>query len=357
MVIGWVLVIKLILGTILSISVIFGGYFEENFLKYSTFYGSSSISSPLKTGSQWELTSNGIEDITEEILYDYNISFGLRKIARFKYELKSKKFYDGSESSGNESANIGAVQGWEYLLKYSQQRAFGEEFVNTESWLRYVGNNFTVRAAYAEFGLEDLEYGQLDVRLKRSLGTKFNITTGVALRGHPVVEVPYGLNWADEFGTHWWQLAYTQGWTDSLYYDETADVLDYYWFNPMGEIVCESDACFYDQFFDGIVNRFYQSQFVDRGWQWEASIALGLNFYHYSDKFWMHTWISIYPYHYGLTDFNDHESREESIDHDVGMIFGWKITSHIGAFVEGRHLQYFDLNAYDFKVGLNYVFF
>ena len=53
---------------ILMAAITFGGYFEENFLKYSTFYGSSSISSPLKTGSQWELTSNGIEDITEEIL-------------------------------------------------------------------------------------------------------------------------------------------------------------------------------------------------------------------------------------------------------------------------------------------------
>tara|TARA_Y100000593_G_C4084410_1_gene225430 strand:+ start:145 stop:342 length:198 start_codon:yes stop_codon:yes gene_type:complete len=65
-----------------------------------------------------------------------------------------------------------------------------------------VGDNFTTKLTYAEFGLEELQYGQVDVRYKKTIG-KFNITSGLAFRGHPVVEVPYGLNWVDEFGNQW----------------------------------------------------------------------------------------------------------------------------------------------------------
>ena len=75
---------KKLIISLLLFSTLAAGYFEDNFLKYSTFYGSVSLNSPLKTSSKWELTDNGIQDTSEEILYDYNISFGLRKIARFK---------------------------------------------------------------------------------------------------------------------------------------------------------------------------------------------------------------------------------------------------------------------------------
>ena len=58
--------------------------------------------------------------------------------------------------------------------------------------------------------------------------------------------------------------------------------------------------------------------------------------------------------------FADVEDR--GIDHDVGLIFGWKLTKHLGIFTEGRHLSYFstkvgDCIHYDFKAGLNYMFF
>ena len=347
------LLMLLICASVLSA----GNYFVDNFLKYSTFYASYSLNSPLKTNSQFEFTGDGIVDISKEIEYDYAYSVGIRKVARFKYELKSKKFYDGSEDTGNESANVGAVKGWEYLLKYSDARSFGQEYINTEAWLRYVGESFLVKAGYSEFGLEDLTFGQADVRYKKQFG-KVILSTGIAFRGHPVVEIPFGLNWLDEFDGQWWQLAYTQGWTDELYlYDDYYYIYDYYWYNPDGELVCETDECFYNNYFDGIVNNYYLSQFVDRGWQWESSLALGLDVYHYTDSFWFHSWLSVYPYNYGLTEFSDAESREGEVDHDIGAILGLKVTKNFGLFVEGRHLSYFTLSAYDFKVGLNYTIF
>ena len=135
-----------------------GNYFVDNFLKYSTFYSSVSLQSPFVPQSTWEVdVENGtFVETTKENEGSYNVSFGIRKLARFKYQAKGKKFYDGSEKELSDVATIGAVSGWEYLVKYSTIRTFGEEFVDTESWVRYLGDNFVVKGSYANFGREDL---------------------------------------------------------------------------------------------------------------------------------------------------------------------------------------------------------
>ena len=104
---------------ILLISSLSAGYFTDNFLKYSTIYGSGSISSPLQTQQELKFTGSDIEENITETPYNYNMSLGIRKLARFKYEQKKTNFYDGSEKMGNESVTIGAVPGWEYLFKLS----------------------------------------------------------------------------------------------------------------------------------------------------------------------------------------------------------------------------------------------
>ena len=110
-------------------------YFVDNFLKYSTFYTSVSLNAPFEVQSQWEVdVDNGtFVETTKENELEYNLSLGVRKLARFKYQAKGKKFYDGSEKELSDVATIGAVSGWEYLVKYSTIRSFGEEFVDTES--------------------------------------------------------------------------------------------------------------------------------------------------------------------------------------------------------------------------------
>ena len=79
-----------------------------NFFSNSTLYVSGSMGSPYVSGTE----------VKED---DYNYSIGLRKIALFPYQGRSR-FYKGSESSLSDKAVIGAVNGWEYLFKYSQVR-------------------------------------------------------------------------------------------------------------------------------------------------------------------------------------------------------------------------------------------
>jgi len=348
---------KFILGFIIT-SMMFGGYFSDNFLKFSTVYGSASLSSPIKPKETIKFTGSEIEEETANIDYDYNFSVGIRKIARFGYEQKLKNFYDGSEKVGNESVVLGAVPGWEYLFKYSNIRQFGNEFNETEYWLRYVGSWFALKGQYLEFGEEGLTFGQIDIRNRKEIGN-FDFTSGLAFRGRPVVINPE-INWEEEF-ENWIELAYAMEYTDEFYWiDEENGIGDYYWYNPEGELITDTDGFFYENLFEGIANDYHDSFIIDHGWQWEASVAIGIDYYKYSDKWWLHSWATILPFHYGMTEFADVENR--GIDHDIGIIFGWKLTKHFGVFTEGRHLSYFSAGEekndhYDFKAGLNYVFF
>ena len=349
---------KFILSVLMS-SIMFGGYFSDNFLKFSTVYGSASLSSPYQPKETIKFTGSEIEEETEDVGYDYNLSFGIRKIARFGYEQKLKNFYDGSERVGNENVTVGAVPGWEYLFKYSKVRQFGNEFNETEYWLRYVGSWFALKGQYSEFGEEGLTYGQIDLKHRKELGG-FDFTSGLSFRGHPVVISPE-INWVEEFGDAWWELAYYMDYTDEWYWvDEENGIGDYYWYNSEGELITDTDIFFYENLFEGIANEYHDSFIIDHGWQWEASAAIGVDYYKYTDKLWFHAWGTILPLHYGVTEFADVKDR--GIDHDVGIIFGWKATPHIGIFTEGRHLSYFSVGEeksehYELKAGLNYMFF
>ena len=132
-------------------------YFIDNFLKYSTFYASVSLESPFAPQQDYIFDNeNGtFVETTEEIEGSYNLSVGVRKLARFKYQAKKGNFYDGSEKELSDVATIGAVSGWEYLFKWNSIRNFGEEYVDSESWIRYLGDNFVIKGSYANFGLED----------------------------------------------------------------------------------------------------------------------------------------------------------------------------------------------------------
>ena len=131
---------KKLLLLLFTISTLFGNeeggnYFVENFLKYSIFYTSVSLESPFAPKQKFSVnTGEGtFQEITEEIENSYNLSFGIRKLARFKYQSKGKNFYDGSENELSDIATLGAVSGWEYQFKWSSIRSFGEEFVDSES--------------------------------------------------------------------------------------------------------------------------------------------------------------------------------------------------------------------------------
>ena len=110
---------KKLLSLLLTTAILCGedgsNYFVDNFLKYSTFYTSVSLNAPFEVKSQWEVdVENGtFVETTKENELEYNLSIGVRKLARFKYQSKGKNFYDGSEKNLSDVATIGNVSGWE----------------------------------------------------------------------------------------------------------------------------------------------------------------------------------------------------------------------------------------------------
>ena len=225
-------------------------YFVDNFLKYSTFYTSVSLESPFAPKPKFVVNPEDgtFIETTEEIEGSYNVSFGIRKLARFKYQAKGKKFYDGSEKQLSDVATLGAVSGWEYLVKWSSIRSFGEEFVDTESWIRYIGDNYVIKASYANFGRQGLEFGQVDARWKKSIGTNWNFSLGGNFRGHPA----YGLfpfnDWLAGSQGQWWTLAYEYGYSDEYWFEDMnqngiqdpGEFGNYEWFDETGELIAET---------------------------------------------------------------------------------------------------------------------
>ena len=347
---------KFILG-VLILSITFGGYFSDNFLKYSTFYTSVSLESPFTPKQKFAVnTQEGtFEETTEEVQGSYNLSLGIRKLARFKYQSKKGNFYDGSENELSDVATIGAVSGWEYLVKYSSIRSFGEEFVDTESWVRYLGDKFVIKGSYANFGREDLEFGQLDVRLRKSLGTSWNFTGGVNFRGHPA----YGLfpfdKWLKDNDNHWWELAYLYGYHDESY-EVGTEMSDYNWFDENDDLVASTDGEFYEYYYGDLIQEYNEDEVNKIGWQYEASAVLGVDLYKYTKNLWLHSWVSVMPFSKGLTP-HSFKYNKGDIDHDIGLVAGWKFNRSLGIFGEGRHLSYWGIDSYELKAGLNFTFF
>ena len=333
-------------------------YFVDNFLKYSTFYFSVGLDSPFAPAQTFKVDTEAgtFEETTQEIESSYNLTLGVRKLARFKYQVKKNNFYDGSENELSEKALLGAVSGWEYNAKYSAIRAFGEEFIDVESWIRYLGDKYVIKGAYLNYGREDLEFGQIDVRYRKSVGAKWNFTAGLNFRAHPAYgQNPFG-DWISQ-GNDWWTLAYHYGYDDELYEVEPG-FSDYLWYGPDGNIVAESDGEFYEYIYGDLIYQ-YNEEVVDAlGYQWESSVALGIDFYHYDKKNWVHSWVTIMPYSYGLTDYSfNYESSDIKVDVDFGIVAGMKVNKHFGLFGEARYLSYFGIDSYSLKAGLNYTFF
>ena len=130
----------------------------ENFFKYSTFYSSATVGSPFIEREDYIAIDKGYEDVTTIHPYDYNLTFGLRKIARMDYEYKVKTWYYGTEKAVADNVLIGNALGWEYLANFSFVRQRGEKFINQNYWLRYLGEKCVTKLQYVDNQRVDLKY-------------------------------------------------------------------------------------------------------------------------------------------------------------------------------------------------------
>ena len=65
----------------------------------------------------FSVTSGQLEESVISTPYDYSLTLGIRKIARFGYENRANTFYNGTENSYSDAATIGRVDGFEYLFE------------------------------------------------------------------------------------------------------------------------------------------------------------------------------------------------------------------------------------------------
>ena len=125
---------RLLIGMLLSTS-LFAQDLIVNFFKYSTVYAGFNLTSPKWEDDRYSLSMidpetgmenwlNGELQVHKEEMDlepDFDLSFGIRKIARFNYEPKrgvknagvGGDWYKGNEVSPNEAAAIGKVKGFE----------------------------------------------------------------------------------------------------------------------------------------------------------------------------------------------------------------------------------------------------
>ena len=425
---------KFIVIGLLSVSSLFGESELWKFFKYSTAYASFSLNAPRYQDDRFSIVgglSTGQLQVARderELKPDFQKSFGLRKIGRFKYEPKrgvknagrGGTWYDGSEQNANESATFGPVKGWEYLIKFSQGRQWGDDYLNQEYWLRYTGDWWIAKLGWTEYGLEEINYGEGDLRVKLSpnlLDNKLTVSVGAKHRQHPVYGFDAMILDTTWYRGQWWDFAEDAfGIDDNMWFDPTmqdedgnwihqqlyeydpvtGDLVpiegdgpfwneggeywghDWLWRDENGNIFAYTDREYFIYHFPGMLEEYIEDVKRDLGFMKETSIVLGLDYYHHSENWWLHAWGNWMPYHYGhdLYSYHNADAYIEHLDegkkphefmfmepmwmqwhdYDFGAIFGVKVKDNLGIFAEGKYLYYWERPAYDIKLGLNYQF-
>jgi len=148
----------------------------KKFFKYSTFYGAVSGGNSISDVDVYSVT-NGLTKETIATPFDYSAAFGVRKIARFGYENKANTFYNGTEQSYGDAATIGKIKGFEFLFEGELARQQGSNFINQNHFLRYVADDWIVKAEFLQDGFADIEYFEASERYRYKVGKKlsFNI--------------------------------------------------------------------------------------------------------------------------------------------------------------------------------------
>ena len=330
---------------------------QAQLLRFSTLYGSFSTNAPLVENQQYRVNgvagSGYLEEITEVSKANYVFTVGLRKLARFDYQVKQGNFYTGEENEISDNATISNAPGLEYLLEYSAVRNRGDVFTQQEYRVRYISEHTAVRATYVNNGLINLKYTQAEARWRQRLGD-IDFTLGVSHRAHPVYGYsPIDAWFADPDNKHWWQLANEFG-----YYSDDNEV-----WTQNGNVVAQSDVEFYTYHFGKAVNQYNREQLQQLGLQQELSAVMGIDYYHYTDQAWVHAWCSFYSLHKGLSDFSFTYSDSyigdlsTRLEWDGGCVIGAMLNNHFSIFVEGRYLQYWGIYSYAGRAGFNYLFF
>lgn len=364
----------------------------DKIFKYSTVYAAGDISNSIEekeptyfvrtnpNGSIYDVPV--VEDNTPSYPYDYRIGFGIRKLARFDYERKPKNFYDGTEPQLAFTAPTSAVTGIEYQFHFEQERFRGIDYKNHRYFIKHTGKYHILKAESREVGRINLNYRSAEARLRLPIGKKLSISAGAVYRTH---DRAYGynpieiwLNETDEDGfavNPWYTLGFQYGY-DDIYYSEQDELgnetSDWYWIDPAGNRVADTDLEFRETIFRDLMNRYNREIWSELDTFGEIAPIVGFDFYHYKNNFWLHAYGNyILPYHryiqgdekcsylnrnnWGAGGLIPGSKLEQWEDYSAGVSFGWKLLKNIGVFAEGEYSKMWDSKLFQTTFGINYM--
>ena len=288
----------------------------KDFLKYGTFYAAGNIGNAYETQRPNYFVRTdpdnlyAIPDVVDNTVYhpfDYRYGIGMRKLARFDYEVKGANFYNGigeDENNVGLSAPTAAIKGLEYLVHYEKERKRGEEWINSRFFVRHTGDNHIVKLEQREQGNIGFKYQSAEARARLPIGKKFSISAGAIYRTH---EKAYGynpieiwLNEENEDGTAanpWYTLGYEYGYYDTYYvanyYDQDGNYVQFpawFWMDENDVLVAHTDEVFRDEVFPGLMNRYNNDIWDTLDPYGEIAPIIGADFYHFKNKFWLHAY-------------------------------------------------------------------
>ncbi len=370
---------------------LFKRLYKELF-KYSTVYVAGDIDNPKENPKDYFVRTNPdgnlyappvVVDGTDYYDFDYRYGFGIRKLARFDYEIKGKHYYDGTENNIGLSAPNSPVNGLEYTFHYEKERSRDEIYKNHRYFIKHSGKYHVVKLESRKQGRVDFNYNSAEIRAKLPIGKKFSISGGAIFRSH---DRPYGYNpieiWLNETNAdgypinYWYTLGFDYGYDDIYYTQEDEngnEISDWYWIDPDGNVVANTDLEFRDGVFADLMNRYNNEIFDQIDAFGVVSPLVGFDFYHYGKggKFWLHAYGSyLLPYHkyvkgdldfsylnrnnWGLGGLRQDSEHEQWEDYQAGISFGWKVSKTIGIFVEGEYTKFWDSEIYNSSIGLNF---
>ena len=332
----------------------------KNHLKFSTIYGAVNGGTSISDVDVYSV-NNRLETSVIKTPYDYSVTIGIRKIARFGYENKANTFYDGTETSWSDNATVGKVQGFEYLFEIDYSRQQGVDYIDQHHFIRYnsdddcVGklcmNEFAAKVEYLKNGFADIEYFELSEKYRIKKNKNFALSVGVVHR----LSEPYGYNALEEWmldngNLHYTYLAIEEGYNVDVYANEYSD--------PNGNIVATSSEVWKEVVIPKVLADYTDRKRNELKNTIQHSVVVGFDYYKYTKTKWLHAWGNLMPYHYDDgSEFSYHKynNGDQWYDCSAGLIYGIKINKNLGYFLEGKYNKYWNREWYDFKFGFNYV--
>ena len=324
--------------------------------KFSTFYGAINGGTSLSNVDVYSVT-NGLQTTTIKTPFDYSVTLGVRKIARFGYENRANTFYNGTENTFSDAATVGKVKGFEFLFEADYRRVQGENYLDQHHFLRYVSDkDFTVKIEYLEDGFADIRYFEASERYRYKHNSKLSFNVGAVQR----LSEPYGYDPLEEWklsngNLHYTFLALEEGYTTT--FNGQGDVE---YFDPSGKSVATSTEVWEAVAIPEMLANYTSKKRDQQNQTIQHSLVFGFDYYYYSKTFWLHSWGNLMPWHYDDdSEFSYHKYNggEQWMDYSGGLIFGYKYNKHLGMFVEGTYNKYWNREWHDFSLGLNYVIF